>query len=72
MSIAKEKSLELTDYEILFKDSNEYFCVEKAKMIQEGVFVRFICFESQQGVSTVKENVWFPIANIHRIKSYAK
>lgn len=54
------------DYEILFKDSPEYFVVRNAKMIVEGSFVRFFCFVGD----TYQESHWYPIQNIHRIKSY--
>lgn len=67
MSKAQENAMKKADYELLFKDSSEYFSVLNAKMIQEGAFIRFICFNEQD---KFKENHWYPIANIHRIKSY--
>lgn len=68
MSKAKENAFKKSDYEILFKDSAEYFLVPNAKMIQEGAFVRFLCFDDQD---KYKETHWYPIANIHRLKVYA-
>jgi len=66
-SKAKVNAFKKADYELLFKDSSEYFLVENAKMIQEGLFIRFICFDLD---NKFKANEWYPIANIHRIKSY--
>jgi hypothetical protein len=66
-SKVQENQLLKSDYELLFKDSAEYFGVFNAKMIQEGQFIRFICFNED---NTYKETVWYPIQNIHRIKSY--
>lgn len=54
------------DYEIMFKDSPEYFLIKNAKMIQEYSLVRFICFEGDK----YKEEVWYPTQNIYRIKRY--
>jgi hypothetical protein len=55
------------DFEILFKDSPEYFAVLNAKMIFEGKkFVRFLIFE---GDVLIAEE-FYPIQNIHRIKTY--
>lgn len=59
------------DYEILFKDSPEYFMVPSARMIQlNGPFVRFVCFD-ETGESRLYTE-WYPVANIHRIKRYEK
>lgn len=66
MSKAIENATKKTDFEILFKDSPGYFAIKNAKMIQEGAFVRFICFDEDM----FKEEHWYPIQNIHRIKSY--
>lgn len=68
MSKAKENSFKKADFEILFIDSPEYFLVSNAKFIQEQAFVRFICFDGD----TFKEDIWFPINRIHRIKRYAE
>lgn len=57
-------------YEILFKDSSEYFAVHNAKMIQEGLMVRFVCFDSKEEFANYKEDIYYPIANIYRIKKY--
>lgn len=65
MSKAEENSLKKYDYEVLFKDSPEYFAIKNAKMIQEKKLIRFICFHPND---LFKEDVWFPISNIHRIK----
>jgi hypothetical protein len=56
------------DYEILFKDSPEYFAVLNAKMMQEGSLIRFICFVDDK----LSHEEWYPIQNIHRIKRYAE
>lgn len=69
MSQAKSKSISKNDFELLFKDSAEYFVVENAKMIQEGYLLRFICFDEND---KFKEDTWFPVNNIHRIKRYCK
>lgn len=72
MTIPERKASEKHDYEILFKDSAEYFSVRNAKMIQEGQFVRFISFQSLLPNAPLEEEFWYPIINIHRIKRYAK
>ncbi len=64
-----DKTKEKHDYEILFKDSPEYFGVKNARMLYEGPMVRFICFDEND---KPKEDHWYPVCNIHRIKSYAK
>lgn len=66
MSKAKERQLQKHDYEIMFNDSPEYFLVENAKMFTEGAFVRFICFEGD----AYKEEYFYPLMKIHRIKRY--
>ena len=53
-----------SDFEILFKDSPEYFYVKGARMIQEGALIRFICFKD----GNFDCDHWYPIVNIHRIK----
>lgn len=63
----KEKHLKTHDYELLLVDSPEYFVVKGAKMIFEGPCVRFICFDE---AGNYKENIWFPMSRIHRIKRY--
>lgn len=70
LSTAEKKSTEKFDYEILFKDSAEYFVVKNSKMIQEGAFVRFLSFEDSLPISKLREEQWYPIVNIHRIKRY--
>ena len=65
---AKENAFMKSDFELTFNDSPEYFLVSNAKMMQEQALVRFICFDEN---NKFKEDVWFPIAKIHRIKRYA-
>ena len=60
-----DKTFEKSDFEILFKDSPEYFGIKNARMLQEGLFVRFICFDKD---NKFKCDIWHPIASIHRIK----
>ncbi|MBD3195606.1 MAG: hypothetical protein GF317_11150 [Candidatus Lokiarchaeota archaeon] len=67
MNKAKEKQLKKSDFEILFRDSSEYFLVENAKMIQEGNLLRFICFDEND---KFKEDIWYPMLNIYRVKRY--
>jgi hypothetical protein len=69
MGIANTKATEKSDFELLFVDSPSYFCVYNAKMIFEGPMVRFICFNMKD---ELKEEQWYPIARIHRIKRYAE
>ena len=69
MSAATDKANQKSDFEILFKDTPDYFAVRNAKMLNEGPMVRFICFDEND---KFKANEWYPIANIHRIKSYAQ
>jgi len=67
MDKAKEKQMQKSNFEITFQDSPEYFLVANAKMIQEGNMVRFLCF-NEQGI--FKEDIWYPMVNIYRIKRY--
>ena len=67
MSKAKENQMRKSDFEISFQASPDYFLVENAKMIQEGNLVRFICFDEND---KFKENIWYPMINIFRIKRY--
>lgn len=53
-----------SDFEILFKDSPECFGVENARMFQECALIRFVTFDGDKP----KDDVFFPIENIHRIK----
>jgi hypothetical protein len=53
------------DFSILFKDSPEYFIVENARMIFEDKLVRFVCFDE---ANNFKEDIWYPLNNIFRIK----
>lgn len=68
MSKAKENAFKKSDYELLFNDTPEYFAVSNAKMVFEGQFVRFICFDEN---NNYKEDHWYPIIKIHRIKKYS-
>jgi len=68
MNKAKERQMLKSDYEVTFRDSSEYFLVENAKMIQEAGLVRFLCFDGDN----FKEDIWYPILNIYRIKRYAR
>ena len=54
-------------YQILFKDSPEYFYVEShiVRFLIEGPLIRFICFDKK---GNYKKDEWYPVANIHRIK----
>lgn len=60
-----DKTLIKSDFELLFKDSPEYFGVKNARMLVEGPFVRFIKFD-ENNIMIADE--WYPIENIHRIK----
>jgi hypothetical protein len=66
MNEAVDKSYRKSDFEILFKDSPEYFAVKNAKMYTEGPLVCFVCFDDDK----YKETHWYPLCNIHRIKKY--
>lgn len=67
MSKAKEKQMRKSDFEISFQDSPEYFIVENAKIIQEGNLIRFLCFDEND---KFKEDIWYPMINVHRVKRY--
>lgn len=67
MSKAKDNAFKKYDYEVMFDDSPEYFLVANAKMLQEQNFVRFVCFNDD---NSFKEDIWFPIRKVHRIKRY--
>lgn len=66
MSKAKENQMKKADFEILFKDSPDYYVVQNAKMIFESQMVRFICFDGDK----FKGDEWYPMVNIQRIKRY--
>lgn len=67
MGKAFDNMMKKSDYEITFNDSPEYFLVENAKMIFEKSVVRFICFTED---NEWKEEVWYPLLNVYRIKKY--
>jgi len=67
MKTAKENQMKKSDFEISFQDSPEYFLVENAKMIQEGNLLRFVCFDENDNY---KEDVWYPMINVYRVKRY--
>ena len=67
MSKAKDNMMKKSDFEVLFKDSPDYFLVENAKIMFEQGMVRFICFTE---ADNWKEEVWYPMCNIYRIKRY--
>jgi len=69
MNKAQQNQMKKSDFELMFNDSPEYFLVSNAKMVQEQSFVRFISFAQED---KFKEDIWFPIRKIHRIKRYAK
>jgi hypothetical protein len=66
MNTPAEKANRKSDFELLFKDSPQYFAVLNARMIQEGALVRFVCFDNQDRYD---KDVMFPLANIFRIQS---
>lgn len=68
VSKAKQKQMEKSDFEVLFKNSPDYFVVQNAKLIFEENAARFVCFDGD----VFKEDVWFPYVNVHRIKRYSK
>lgn len=68
MSQALEKADRVYDYELMFRDSPEYYCIENAKMFQEGAMITFMRYEQDELV----EQVWFPLSNIYRVKRYAE
>jgi hypothetical protein len=63
----KEKAWKKHDYEILFKDSSEYFLVTNAKMVQEGAMLRFVLFAGEKGETYVGD-YYYPIQNIYRVQ----
>lgn len=67
MSKAFDNMMKKSDYEVSFNDSPEYFLVANAKMIFERSVVRFICFTEED---KWKEEIWYPLSNIYRIKRY--
>lgn len=68
MGKAEKKQQQKADFELLFKDSPDYFLVKNAKMLQEGDLIRFICFDDKDKYDC---DQWFPLSSIHRIKRYA-
>ncbi len=62
------KCFKKNDFEILFRDSSEYFAVENAKMIVEGSFVRFVCFDSKEELAKFIHDIYYPVDLIYRIK----
>lgn len=67
MSKAVDNMMKKFDYEITFHDSPDYFLVGNAKMIFENQMVRFICFDDD---NKYKEDHWYPMSSINRIKKY--
>lgn len=65
---AKQNAMKKSNFEILFKDSAEYFAVSNAKMFTEGPYTRFVCFNED---NTFSHNEFYPTNDIHRIKAYA-
>lgn len=68
MGKAKDHQMFKSDFEILFKDSPEYFLIENAKMLIEGPLVRFLSFKKDE----IYSDTWYPLENIFRIKRYYK
>lgn len=52
------------NFQILFRDSSEYFEVKNARMFNESNLIRFEVFESDKW----KETIYYPLCNIYRIK----
>lgn len=67
MNKAQENAWKKSNYEITFNDSPEYFLVKNAKMIFEHNMIRFICYDDS---NIFKEDVWYPMINVHKIKRY--
>lgn len=66
---AFSKAMQKADFEIMFNDSPDYFFVKNAKMIQEGMLIRFICFDEN---NKFLHDEWYPVFKIHRIKRYGE
>ena len=60
------KEDQVRKFEILFKDTSEYFYIENARLFTEGGFARFVKFNSD---GTYIEDFYFPLINIYRIKT---
>jgi hypothetical protein len=52
------------NFQILFSDCSERFEIKNAQMFTEGGLIRFAVFEGDK----LKETVFFPLCNVHRIK----
>jgi hypothetical protein len=61
-----EKIFRKHKFEIVFRDSSEYFLSDNAKMVQEGKLLRFIEFKEQDG-KVLTRSIYYPIANVFRI-----
>jgi hypothetical protein len=55
------------NFQILFRDSSEYFYIVNARMFTEGPLVRFVLFNDQD---EMLEDVYYPLCNVYRIKTY--
>lgn len=53
------------NFQILFRDSSEYFFIKNARLFNESNFARFEVFEED----TWKETIYYPLCNIFRIKT---
>ena len=67
MNKAKENVFKKSDFEIMFKDSPDYFVIKNCKMFFEYMMVRFICFDESDNW---KEEIWYPMESIFKIKRY--
>jgi len=67
MNKARENAFKKSDFEIMFKDSPDYFVIKNCKMIFEYMMVRFICFDEND---KWKEEIWYPMESIFKIKRY--
>jgi len=62
-----KRTEQLSDFEVLFKDSTEYFAVKNARLFKAGPdCFHFNVFKDGK----CAEEVIYPAANIHRIKRY--
>jgi hypothetical protein len=53
-------------FQVLFKDSSEYFEIHNARMFTEGGLLRFVKFDLD---GNHIEDIYYPLINVYRIKT---
>lgn len=68
MPLPYDKTQDKQDYEILFRDSNDYFSEKNARLVYLNGVACFFVFDDKDNL---KYTAHYPLINIYRIKTYA-